>query len=147
MAKLHFKHHYSSLQCHMILQKSLWYADLLLLSMLKSVSLLSYIHIYVVHWPYTKCFTDPKFWMVVCVQCYFILFIYFRAMMQDLKISEKLEGILISKGQKMHTSFGFASCVVCKNYVEKNITISQMLGKFTDIKPKTEHIFLRNIWL
>ncbi len=47
-------------------------------------------------------------------------------MMQDLKISEKLEGILISKGQKMHTSFEFASCVVCRNYVEQNITISQI---------------------
>ncbi len=30
MAKLNFQHHYSSLQCHMILQKSFWYADLLL---------------------------------------------------------------------------------------------------------------------
>ncbi len=26
-AKLNFQHHYSSLQCHMILQKSLWYAE------------------------------------------------------------------------------------------------------------------------
>ncbi len=30
MANLYFQHHYSSLQCHMILQKSFKYADLLL---------------------------------------------------------------------------------------------------------------------
>jgi len=30
MVKLNFQHHYSSLQCHMILQKSLKYGDLLL---------------------------------------------------------------------------------------------------------------------
>ncbi len=42
-AKLNFQHHYSSLQCHMILQKSFQYADLqlkkhlLLLSMSKTV--------------------------------------------------------------------------------------------------------------
>ncbi len=30
-AKLNFQHHYSSLQCHMTLQKSYWYADLLLI--------------------------------------------------------------------------------------------------------------------
>jgi len=45
MAKLNFQHHYSSLQCHMILQKSFWYADLLLkkhfLLMLKTVLLLN----------------------------------------------------------------------------------------------------------
>ncbi len=41
--------HYSSLQCHVILQKSFWYADLLvkkhflLLSMLKTVLLLNLI--------------------------------------------------------------------------------------------------------
>ncbi len=29
-AKQNFQHHYSSLQCHMILQKSFWFADLLL---------------------------------------------------------------------------------------------------------------------
>jgi len=29
-AKLNFQHHYSSLQCHMILQKSFKYYDLLL---------------------------------------------------------------------------------------------------------------------
>jgi len=29
MAKLKFQHHYSSLQCHMILQKSFEYADLM----------------------------------------------------------------------------------------------------------------------
>ncbi len=28
--KLNFNSHYSSLQCHMILQKSFWYADMLL---------------------------------------------------------------------------------------------------------------------
>ncbi len=27
MSKLYFQHHYSSLQCHMILQKLFWYAD------------------------------------------------------------------------------------------------------------------------
>jgi len=42
-SKLNFTHHYSSLQCHMILQKSFWYDDLMLkkhfslLSMLKTV--------------------------------------------------------------------------------------------------------------
>jgi len=30
MSKLNFQHHYSSLQCHMILQKSFEYDDLLL---------------------------------------------------------------------------------------------------------------------
>jgi len=38
MAKQNFQHHYSSLQCHMILQKSFQYADLLLK---KDFSLLS----------------------------------------------------------------------------------------------------------
>ncbi len=43
IVKLNFQHHNSSLQCHMILQKSFWYADLLLkkhyllLSILKTV--------------------------------------------------------------------------------------------------------------
>ncbi len=43
MAKLNFQHHYFGLQCHMILQKSYYYADLLLkkhfllLSMIKTV--------------------------------------------------------------------------------------------------------------
>ncbi len=37
MATLNFQHHYSSLQCHMILQKSLWYADLKLKKHLSSV--------------------------------------------------------------------------------------------------------------
>ncbi len=42
MEKQNFQHHYFSLQCHMILQKSFWYADVvlkkhfLLLSMLKT---------------------------------------------------------------------------------------------------------------
>ncbi len=49
-AQLYFQHHYSSLQCHMILQKSFWYSDLLrkkhflLLSRLKIVVL---FHIFV----------------------------------------------------------------------------------------------------
>jgi len=49
MVKLIFQHHYSSLQCHMTLQKSFQYADLLLkahfftLSMLKTVVLLNII--------------------------------------------------------------------------------------------------------
>jgi len=30
MAKLNFQHHYAGIQCHTILQKSLYYADLLL---------------------------------------------------------------------------------------------------------------------
>jgi len=47
ISKLSFQHHYTSLQCHMILQKSFLYADLLLrkhfllLSMLKTVVLLN----------------------------------------------------------------------------------------------------------
>jgi len=47
MTKLNFQHHYSGLQCHMILQKSLLYADLvlkkhfLLSSMLKTAVLLN----------------------------------------------------------------------------------------------------------
>ncbi len=46
-SKLNFQQHYSSLQCHMIFQKSFWYADLMLkknfwlLPMLKTVLLLN----------------------------------------------------------------------------------------------------------
>jgi len=43
MAKLNFQHHYSSLQCLMILQKSFYYADLkkhVLLITLKTVVVL-----------------------------------------------------------------------------------------------------------
>jgi len=45
MAKLNFQQHHSSIQCHMVLQKSFKYADLLLkkesfLLMLKMVMLL-----------------------------------------------------------------------------------------------------------
>ncbi len=60
-AKLNFQHHYSSLQCHMILQKSFLYADLvikkhlLLLLMLKTVVPLNIFVKTVTHF-------SPVFW-------------------------------------------------------------------------------------
>ncbi len=60
-AKLNFQHHYSSLQCHMILQKSFIYADLvikkhlLLLLMLKTVVPLNIFVKTVTHF-------SPVFW-------------------------------------------------------------------------------------
>jgi len=53
-AKMNFQHHFSSLQCHVILQKSFWYADLVLkkhfvwISMMQTVMLLN-VFVVIVH--------------------------------------------------------------------------------------------------
>ncbi len=64
MAKLNFQHHYSSLQCHMILQKTFKRANLvlkkhfLLLIMLKTVVLLS-----------TSCGNHDTFFRILQTEC------------------------------------------------------------------------------
>ncbi len=61
MTKLDLQHHYSSFQCHMILQKSFYYADLLLLII--HTEMLSHIR----YMYYFQNESDPN---IVCMYMY-----------------------------------------------------------------------------
>ncbi len=62
-AKLNFQHHYSSLQCHMILQKSFLYADLLLKKHFLLLLMLKTVVLIIILWNNHKCDFRILWWM------------------------------------------------------------------------------------